>query len=81
MGTDEVSCDVSSESEDEESNDCNSLFGNFINNTDVTINLFKLTPQDVLTDREQKASDDQTFFRELSMLRERRASKMEHMSH
>jgi len=81
MGTDDVSCNLSSESEGEESNDCNSLFGNFINNTEVTINLFKLTPQDVLKSQEEKASDDQTFFRELSMLRERRASKIEQMSH
>lgn len=71
-----VSCDVSSDTEDTTS-DRHNFFGNFVDNAEVTINLFKLTPQDVISSEASKASDDQTFFRELSMLREKRASRIE----
>lgn len=75
-----VSCSAGSDTEDTAS-DLHSVFGNFINSTEVTINLFKLTPKDLLTSQEQKATDDQTFFRELSVLREKRATRIEQMSH
>jgi regulator of sigma D len=52
------------------------VFGHFINGTEMTFNLFKLTPRDSSQDQEVSPSDDQTFFRELSMLREMKTKQM-----
>jgi hypothetical protein len=58
------------------------VFDNLIHGTEMTFNLFKLTPH-VNEDKDLDVeSDDQVFFRELSMLRDmknKKASKAEEL--
>ena len=72
---------ASSDGEETSVADQHDLFGNFIDSTEVTINLLKLTPQGAFDTSVQQATDDQTFFRELSLLQEKRATRIEQMSH
>lgn len=72
--------DASFESEDTSVADQYDLFGNLIDSAEVTINLLKLTPINFSDVSVQQASDDQTFFRELSLLQEKRATRIEQIS-
>lgn len=51
------------------------LFGNFINGTEMTFNLLKLTPREA-SEQHPATQDDQTFFRELSLLREMKTKRI-----
>ena len=53
-----------------------SLFGNLIDNAEMTINLFKLTPEEPVK-KNALCDDDTAFFRQLTKLREQRSSRLE----